>query len=90
LNNCTLGALFAVVITGFLTQALMPSKDPDKSLVNANKALSEQVVSLQSALLDATKSSDKVYADAIASINKERAELETAKKNLEEKLKSCR
>lgn len=90
MNNCTLGALFAVVITGFLTQALMPSKDPDKALSESNKALSEQVANLQTALLDASKSSDKVYADAIANLNKERAALESEKKRVEEKLKSCR
>lgn len=86
MNNCTLGALFAVVITGFLTQALMPSGDPDKALSDANKALSGQVSSLQAALLEATKSSDKIYADALSSLNKEKAAVEAAKKEAEKKL----
>lgn len=82
MNNCTLAALCAALISGFLVMAAMPTGDPDVNLVRTNESLKKQVEQLQTSLIDATQASDKIYAEAIKGLNEAKAQLEAEKKRI--------
>lgn len=82
LNNCTFASLCTALITGFLLLATFTPSDPDETLKKTNEALKAQLHEVQAALLDATKSSDKIYADAIKGLQQAKVELEAEKKRI--------